>query len=60
MIPSVMANLLVINLMSLSFVLDVLNMLRGIYNKAFTPFQANVPIFYPLTTSGFVFSGNIK
>ena len=44
MIPSVMANLLVTNLISLWFVLEVLKMLRGIYN---IPFQANVPIFSP-------------
>ena len=59
MIPSVMANLFT-NLVSLLFVLEVLNILRGIYNKVFTPFQEYAPVFYPLNTSGFVFSGSIK
>ena len=45
--PSVMTNLLVTNLISLWFVLQVLNTLMCIYDKAFTPFQANVPIFLP-------------
>ena len=35
--------------------LEVLNMLRGVYNRAFTPLQANVPNFYPLSSSGCVF-----
>ena len=38
MIASVMANLSVINLISLWFVLKVLNTLRSIYHKSFFPF----------------------
>ena len=55
-----MANLSVTSLISIWFVPEVLDTMRGIYNKDFTPFQANVPIFWPLDTSGFVFLGSIK
>ena len=34
--------------------LKVLNMLKSIFDKTFTPFQANVSIFYPLNTSCFL------